>query len=261
VTDPPRVALYARVSKGEDQTAENQALELREWAKRNPAGSTVPSPDGKDVWVDEVSSRDRRPVKELLLKRIRLGEIDTVVVVRLDRWGRSMDELVLELNEFVERRIAFVSLREGLRFDSAVGRMLANLLATFASFERDLIKERTLAGLRRSRSEGKIGGRHPTGCGCGAKPEGKPHHTGPVKPVRDGKRIVGWRYSDGREVPTKLNVPRPEGGLASGEAAPIPQTSVYPGMEEWATRSSAASSGKDVPPRCGSSTFGRSRFH
>ncbi len=187
-----RAAAYARVSKGEEQTAENQLLELRDWAKRT--GAAV------EEFVDEVSSRDRRPQKEEVLRRARIGAIDTIVVVRLDRWGRSMDELVMDIEELARRGVAFISLREGLRFDDAASRLHAHMLAAFASFERDLIQERTLAGLARARSQGKIGGRHPRDCGCGARPEGKPAHLGSVVPVRDekgGKRIVGWRWPNG----------------------------------------------------------------
>ena len=215
-----RAAIYARVSKGEDQNPETQLVELREWARK--AGIEAVE------FVDQVSSRDRRPQKEEVLRQVRLGILDTVAVVRLDRWGRSMDELVVELDEFVKRKVAFVSLREGLRFDDAVGRLLAHLLSAFADFERELIRERTIAGLIRARSEGKIGGRHPVGCGCGAVPAKGPRHDGTVLPLRDesGKRVVGWRWPDGREIRLESNLPRPDGAPAPPSEASGSQTSV-----------------------------------
>ena len=204
-----RAAIYARVSKGEDQHKDTQLIELHEWANR--LGYKV------EEFVDEESSRDRRPRKEELLRRARIGEFNVIAFVRLDRWGRSMDELVLELQEFHRRKVTLVSLREGLHFDDAAGVLFAHLLAAFANFERDLIKERTIAGLSRAKSEGQIAGRHPAGCGCGARPEGKPPHDGPVKVVRDGKRPVKWVFPNGAELPIKSNPPRPDGGVATSE--------------------------------------------
>jgi putative DNA-invertase from lambdoid prophage Rac len=201
--------LYARVSKGEDQDPETQLLELREWARRTGVVA--------EEFVDEISSRDRRPRKEEVLRRVRLGLLDRVVVVRLDRWGRSMDELVLELEEFSRRKVELVSLREGLRFDDATGRLLAHVLAAFANFERDLVKERTIAGLRRAAAQGKIGGRHPKDCGCGLRPVGRPPHVGSVKPIRQEGRAAGWQ----REKP-----PAPEGAAAPTEGVGPEQTGV-----------------------------------
>jgi putative DNA-invertase from lambdoid prophage Rac len=218
---PCRAVLYARVSKGKDQNPETQLAELRDWAQRTGTSA--------EEFVDELSSRDRRPQKEEVLRRVRLGLVDTVVVVRLDRWGRSMDELVTELDEFSKRKVAFVSLREGLRFDDAAGRLFGHMLAAFASFERDLIRERTVAGLSLARSEGKAGGRHPVGCGCGARPIGRPPHDGDVLPIRDpadGKRVVGWRWPDGRESRARSNAPRPEGGSSTPTEGSPSQTPV-----------------------------------
>ncbi|HTT46229.1 MAG TPA: recombinase family protein [Thermoplasmata archaeon] len=187
--------LYARVSKGEDQDVETQLVELRAWAKATGT-------EAREVH-DEISSRDRRPNKEEVLRLARLGVVGRIVVIRLDRWGRSLDELIPELKELAERGVELLSLREGFRLDSAAGRLYAHLLGTFAQFERDLIRERTYAGLARARSQGKIGGRHPVGCGCGMKPEGRPPHDGSIVPIRDGNEIVGWRTSDGRELPRR----------------------------------------------------------
>ena len=214
-----RIAIYARVSKGEFQNPENQLIPLREWA--NATGART-----YETHVDQLSSRDRRPAKEEVLRKLRVGLLGTVAVVRLDRWGRSLGELATELDEFVRRRWTFVSLKEGFRIDTAIGRMEAHMLGVFAEFERDLISDRTVAGLDRARSQGKLGGRHPVGCGCGARPEGRPPHDGPVKPVRDGNRLIAWRWPDGRELPVRSNGGRPRGDLATPSHEEDHQTSV-----------------------------------
>ena len=147
-----RIALYARVSKAFGQTPENQVLELKRWAAA--AGHKVAG-----VYIDRISSRDTRPQKELVLKKLRLGEIDGVAFVCLDRWGRNMSELVLELEEFSKSGKSLISLKEGLDLSNAAGRLMANVLAAMANFERDRIRERTLSGLARARHQGKTLGR------------------------------------------------------------------------------------------------------
>jgi DNA invertase Pin-like site-specific DNA recombinase len=147
-----RIALYARVSKALDQNPENQLIELRKWAASS--GNQVIG-----EFVDEVSSKDTRPQKELVLKKIRLGEADGVCVWSLDRWGRSMSELVLELEEFSKAGKSLISLKEGIDLSTAAGRLMANILSSMANFERDRIRERTLLGLARARAQGKRLGR------------------------------------------------------------------------------------------------------
>ena len=147
-----KVCLYARVSKALEQNPENQLIALREWAAR--AGHSV-----EGEFVDEISSRDTRPQKEAVLRLLRLGVVDGVAFWSLDRWGRSMTELVLELEEFSKSGKAMVSLKEGLDLSNAAGRLMANVLAAMANYERDRIQERTRLGLARVRAQGKRLGR------------------------------------------------------------------------------------------------------
>jgi DNA invertase Pin-like site-specific DNA recombinase len=147
-----KVALYARVSKALEQNPENQLLELRRWAASS----------GNEVvgeYVDEVSSKDTRPQKEIVLRLLRLGEIQGVAFWSLDRWGRTMSELVLELEEFSKAGISMFSMKEGIDLSTAAGRLMANILSSMANFERDRIRERTMLGLARARAQGRIGGR------------------------------------------------------------------------------------------------------
>jgi len=147
-----RIALYARVSKALDQNPENQLIDLRKFA----AGAQH---EVVGEFVDEISSKDTRPEKEKVLRMLRLKEIEGVAFWCLDRWGRNMTELVLELEEFSNTGQSLISLKEGLDLSTAAGRLMANVLAAMANFERDRIRERTLLGLARARAQGKKLGR------------------------------------------------------------------------------------------------------
>lgn len=147
-----KIALYARVSKALEQNPENQLIELRRWALalgHETAGE----------FVDEISSRDTRPQKEEVLKLIRQGKINGVAFWSLDRWGRSMSELVLEIEEFSGKGWLMFSFKETLDLTTAAGRVFAYNMAAFANFERERIRERTLLGLARARAQGKRLGR------------------------------------------------------------------------------------------------------
>lgn len=146
------VGLYARVSKALDQNPENQLIELRRWAAASKH-------EIEGEYVDEISSKDTRPKKEILLKKLRLGEVQGVAFWSLDRWGRTMSELVLELEEFSAAGRSMFSMKEGIDLSTAAGRLMANMLSAMANFERDRISERTLLGLARARAQGKRLGR------------------------------------------------------------------------------------------------------
>jgi len=147
-----KIAIYARVSKALEQNPENQLIELRKYAAA--AGHEV-----EGEYIDEISSKDTRPSKEAVLKKLRLGEIDGVAFYALDRWGRTMSELVLELEEFSQSNKSLISIKEGMDLSTAAGRLMANVLASMANFERDRIRERTMLGLARARAQGKKLGR------------------------------------------------------------------------------------------------------
>src|SRR5947209_1764163 len=88
-------------------------------------------------------------------------DIDVVVVWRLDRWGRSMADLVTTLLELRDLGVGFASLMEALDLTTPSGRALAGLLAVFAEFEREILRERVRAGLAHARENGKRLGRPP----------------------------------------------------------------------------------------------------
>ena len=102
------------------------------------------------------SQRERR---EQLLEAARRREIDVVLVWRLDRWGRSVTDLLATLQELEHLGVGFVSLTEALDLTTPAGRAMAALLAVFAEFEREILRERVRAGLAHARQNGKRLGR------------------------------------------------------------------------------------------------------
>lgn len=111
-----------------------------------------------EIFTDEASgkSANRRGLNTLLNK-LRSG--DEVVVWRLDRLGRSLKDLIKLINDFEAKGIKFHSLTENIDTATNNGKLIFNIFASLAEFERNLIRERTLAGLSAARSRGKLGGR------------------------------------------------------------------------------------------------------
>jgi len=113
--------------------------------------------------VREVGSgAARRKAREKLLEAARRREIDLALVWRLDRWGRSVTDLLATLQELEHLGVGFVSLTEALDLTTPAGRAMAGLLAVFAEFEREILRERTRAGLAQARLNGKRLGRPET---------------------------------------------------------------------------------------------------
>ena len=100
-----------------------------------------------------------RPELSRMLDTLRTG--DVVVVWKLDRLGRSLKDLIEILDDFKSKGIEFVSLSEKIDTTSAVGELTFHIIGAMAQFERNLISERTKAGLAAARARGKKGGRKP----------------------------------------------------------------------------------------------------
>jgi DNA invertase Pin-like site-specific DNA recombinase len=147
-----RAGLYARVSTQDQQTIPMQTRALREYATRR--GWMIA------LQVKEIGSgaspRERR---EQLLEAARRREVDIVLVWRLDRWGRSVTDLLATLQELEHLGVGFVSLTETLDLTTPAGRAMAGLLAVFAEFEREILRERVRAGLAHARQNGQRLGR------------------------------------------------------------------------------------------------------
>jgi putative DNA-invertase from lambdoid prophage Rac len=148
----PRAGLYARVSTHDQQTLPMQLAAMRDYARKRGWEVVV---EVKDVG----SGAALRQKREELLAAARRRDIDLVVVWRLDRWGRSLVDLVNTLQELVSLKVGFVSLSEALDLTTASGRALAGMLAVFAEFERDILRDRVKAGIAQARKEGKPHGR------------------------------------------------------------------------------------------------------
>ena len=126
-----RAGLYARVSTNDQQTLAMQNRALQEYATRR--GWTIA------MKVREVNSGAvKREAREKLLEAARRREIDLVLVWRLDRWGRSVTDLLATLQELEHLGVGFVSLTEALDLTTPAGRAMAGLLAIFAEFEREI---------------------------------------------------------------------------------------------------------------------------
>ena len=150
-----RVGLYARVSTNDQQTLTMQNRSIREYAARRGWIITMQ--------VREVNSGAvRREAREKLIEAARRREIDVVLVWRLDRWGRSVTDLLATLQELEHLGVGFVSLTEALDLTTAAGRAMAGLLAIFAEFEKEILRERTRAGLVHARLNGQRLGRPAT---------------------------------------------------------------------------------------------------
>jgi len=150
-----RAGLYARVSNHDQQTIPLQIRALREYAARR--GWIVA------VQVKEIGSgASARELREKIVEAARRREIDVVLVWRLDRWGRSVTDLLATLQELDHLGVGFVSLTEALDLTTPAGRAMAGLLAVFAEFEREILRERVRAGLAHARQNGQRLGRPAT---------------------------------------------------------------------------------------------------
>jgi len=135
---------YARVS------TEDQHLHLQIDALKQ-AGC-------EKIFTDEMSgAKSERPGLREALSFVRQG--DTLVVWRLDRLGRSLKDLIDRVEELKERQVQFRSLSENIDTSSSGGKFMFHIFSALAEFERDLIRERTMAGLTAARARGRLGGR------------------------------------------------------------------------------------------------------
>jgi len=147
MTAARRVGIYARVSTT-GQTAENQLLALRSFATAR--GWTITE------YVDQGQSgaKERRPALDALLAAVRARRVDLVACVKLDRLARSVHHLVALVREFEVLGVDLVVLDQAIDTTTPAGRLLFHVLAAISEFERDLIRDRVLAGLRRAKSQG-----------------------------------------------------------------------------------------------------------
>lgn len=153
-TRPLRYAAYLRVSTV-DQSTDAQRLEIETFlARREIAPKQV-------TWFEETisSQRNLRPQFEAMKEAALHRRFDVLVVVRLDRLGRGLVELVNLLRDLKLNSVGFITLAEGFDTSTPVGELMLNIAASFAQYERSLISERTRAGVANARAKGKRIGR------------------------------------------------------------------------------------------------------
>jgi len=151
-----RIGIYARVSTRNGQTVENQLRQLNEVADR--MGWTIVA-----VWTDEGISgskgRDQRPGFDQMITAINRREVDLVAAWSVDRLGRSLQDLIGFLADLQAKGCDLYLHQQGIDTSTPSGRMLFQMLSVFAEFEREMIRERVVAGLERTKSKGTRLGR------------------------------------------------------------------------------------------------------
>ena len=148
-----RAAIYTRVSTP-DQSTERQVRELRAYAHARDWQIV------KEAQETGSGASQKRPLREEVLKLARARGVDAILVQSLDRWGRSVQDLVLTMAELEALGVAFV-VPGHIDMTTPMGRMLAHFLGAIAEFERELIRERVRSGLANARAKGKRLGRPP----------------------------------------------------------------------------------------------------
>ncbi len=149
-----RIALYARVST-DKQTCENQLQELRAIAER--MNYTIVA-EFVDNGISGMKTRQNRPALDQLMKSSTQRKFDMVMCWSIDRLGRSLQNLVEILNELQALRIDLFFLQQGMDTSTPSGRMIFSVFGAIGEFERNLIRERVIAGQKRAVANGvKIG--------------------------------------------------------------------------------------------------------
>lgn len=145
-----KIAIYIRVSR-KDLHPENQRIQLVDHAKMKKWDY--------EIFEEIESTRKTRPIKQELLSKLRKGQFNGVLVWKLDRWARSLQELIMDINELKSKNREFIVLTQPIDTTSSSGMFMMQILGAFAEFEREMIRERTIAGLDRARAQGKKLGR------------------------------------------------------------------------------------------------------
>jgi DNA invertase Pin-like site-specific DNA recombinase len=149
-----RIAIYARVST-DKQTVDNQLIELRSLCER--LGYTIVQ-EYTDNGISGAKSRNDRPALDALLKAATQRKFDMVMCWSIDRLGRSLQHLVELLNELQALKIDLFFQQQGMDTSTPSGRMIFSVFGAIGEFERNLIRERVLAGQQRAKANGvKLG--------------------------------------------------------------------------------------------------------
>ncbi len=150
-----KVAIYARVST-DKQTCENQLIELRAVAER--CGYTIVQ-EFVDSGISGAKGRADRPALDAMMKASNQRKFDMILVWSIDRLGRSLQNLVELLNDLQSMKVDLMFLQQGMDTSTSSGRMMFSIFGALAEFERNLIRERVVAGQNRAKARGVKMGR------------------------------------------------------------------------------------------------------
>ena len=133
-----KVAIYYRTSK-RDMNPENQKLQLVKHVEQK----------GWDyeLFEETESTRKTRPIKQQVLTLIRKGKFDGVIIWKLDRWARSLQELIMDIDEITNKGKDFIVLTQPIDTTTAGGRLFMQILGAFSEFEREIIRTASLHSL------------------------------------------------------------------------------------------------------------------
>lgn len=146
-----RAAIYARVSTAHQDHA-LQLDALRQLAEQRGWSVTE--------YIDQASCSGKKlPQRDKMMADARTGKLDIVAVWRFDRFARSLKDLLDALDSFHQWNVEFISLQEGIDTSTSMGRMVFAIIGALAEFERNLIRERVVAGLETAKRRGKVLGR------------------------------------------------------------------------------------------------------
>lgn len=148
-----RVAIYLRVSTA-DQSTDMQRSEIMTYVQARGFFIT-------QIYEDFASGSAtvKRPSWNSLMKDAKMRKFDQIIVWRLDRWARSLKDLIMSLHELDELGIKFISLRDGIDLSSSSGKLMFHIIAAFADFEVQIIRERVKSGLAAAKARGVTLGR------------------------------------------------------------------------------------------------------
>jgi DNA invertase Pin-like site-specific DNA recombinase len=150
-----KVAIYARVST-DKQTCDNQLIELRAVAER--CGYTIVQ-EFVDAGISGAKGRADRPALDAMMKASNQRKFDMILVWSIDRLGRSLQNLVELLNDLQSMKVDLMFLQQGMDTSTSSGRMMFSIFGALAEFERNLIRERVVAGQNRAKARGVKMGR------------------------------------------------------------------------------------------------------
>lgn len=147
-----RIGIYMRVST-QDQSTDLQRYELEAYATSRGWGQLA--------WYEDkaTGTHTNRPRFRELMADAKARKIDVVLVWKLDRFARSLKDLILSLQDLADLGVAFVSLKDQLDLTTSVGKLMLHVIGAFAQFEADIIKDRVRSGLAAAKARGSKLGR------------------------------------------------------------------------------------------------------